>query len=71
VRVDGVGIPTAPAQPWFSDPRFIDTNLRSNAITPRGEMIYVQGSGRSSASFLRVIPRWTAQVRAAVARESR
>ena len=69
IRLDDDAAPTSPRRPWFSDPRFVDTNLRSNAITPKGEVIYLQGSGRTTSNFIRVVPRWTDQVRAAVAAE--
>ena len=71
VSLNADASPTSRPQRWFTDPRFVDTNLRSNAITPNGEIVYVQGSGRTTSNFLRVIPRWTDQVRAAVAATER
>ncbi len=71
VRLNAEASPTSRPQRWFSDPRFVDTNLRSNAITPSGELVYVQGSGRTTSSFIRVVPKWADQVRAAVASAER
>jgi hypothetical protein len=56
-----------PPREWFSDPRFIDTNLRSHALTPSGEIIYLRSVAPTSSTHLRVIPRWTTAVEEAVA----
>jgi hypothetical protein len=71
VHINADASPASRPEHWFSDPRFVDTNLRSNAVTPTGEIVYVQGSGRTTSGFLRVVPRWTDQVRAKVAAAAR
>jgi hypothetical protein len=47
----------------FSDTRFIDTSGRSNVLTPDGSVIYVRGTAQTTGNFIRVIPRWTDQMR--------
>jgi hypothetical protein len=51
---------------WFSDEHFVDTLNRSQTLARDGGMIYVTNDMKDSATFLRVIPRWTASVAAAV-----
>jgi serine/threonine-protein kinase len=45
------------------DPRFVDTMERSMVLAPDGSIIYVQGTGQATGSFIRVIPRWIDQAR--------
>ncbi|MEJ2239113.1 MAG: BTAD domain-containing putative transcriptional regulator [Gemmatimonadales bacterium] len=57
---------------WFRDALFVDTWMRSQAAHPDGSIIYVQGTtGRNTASFIRVVPKWMEQVKRAVAEENR
>jgi eukaryotic-like serine/threonine-protein kinase len=58
-RVDPVGTPRL----LFGDPRFIDTDYRSNAMMPGGSMVYVRGGSRASGAFLRVMPRFGDEIR--------
>jgi serine/threonine-protein kinase len=46
-----------------SDPRFLDTQGRSNVLMPDGAILYVRGSPQTTGAFLRVIPRFTDEVR--------
>jgi serine/threonine protein kinase len=61
-RTDVVGRPRL----VHVDPRFSDTPGWSQRTTPDGGMIYVQGLARTSASYLRVVPNWVAQMKRAV-----
>ena len=66
-RVDAVtgqamGRPTL----WAHDPRFSDTSGWSNRVSHDGGIIYVQGPAESSARYLRVVPNWVSQMKAAV-----
>jgi hypothetical protein len=70
-RVDSHAGAVGPSQVWFTDPQSSDTLLRSHALTPDGAMIYMRTDGRNTASFLRVIPRWTDELAAAVAAQAR
>jgi hypothetical protein len=51
---------------WARDPRFSDTAGWSNRLSHDGGIIYLQGPEQTSASYLRVIPNWVAQMKAAV-----
>ena len=53
---------------WARDPRFSDTAGWSNRPSHDGGIIYVQGPEQTSASYLRVIPNWVAQMEKAVDR---
>jgi len=57
-----VGAPTF----WARDPRFSDTSGWSNRPSHDGGIIYVQGPEEVSARYLRVVPGWLAQMKAAV-----
>jgi hypothetical protein len=57
-----VGAPTF----WGRDPRFSDTSGWSNRPSHDGGIIYVQGPAQTSAAYLRVVPDWVAQMKAAV-----
>jgi hypothetical protein len=46
---------------WLRDPRFSDTKQRSHQLAPDGGLIYLRGSGESTATYLRVIPDWVSQ----------
>jgi hypothetical protein len=67
-RIDPVSGELA-AQPtlWGRDMRFSDTPGWSNRSTRDGGILYVQGPPETSGTFLRVVPGWVAQARAAVA----
>ena len=51
---------------WGRDPRFSDTAGWSNRAAHDGGIIYAQGPAQSSARFIRVIPDWVNQMKAAV-----
>ena len=61
------GEPLGPATFWARDPRFNDTAGWSNRPDWNGGIIYVQGPAEVSASYLRVVPNWVAQMKSAVA----
>ncbi len=62
-----LGAPTL----WGRDPRFSDTAGWSNRLSHDGGIIYLQGPAQVSGSYLRVIPNWVAQMKAAVAAANR
>ena len=67
VRVNPeTGEPTGAATLWATDPRFSDTSGWSNRPSHDGGIIYVEGPSQTSSSYLRVIPNWVAQMKAAV-----
>ena len=43
---------------WFADDRFVDTTVRSHAVTPSGDVLYVQSASKPTFGYLRVIPKW-------------
>jgi len=51
---------------WARDPRFSDTSGWSNRPSYDAGIIYVQGPEQSGSSYLRVVPNWVAQMKAAV-----
>jgi serine/threonine-protein kinase len=61
------GEPLGPATRWGSDPRFSDTSGWSNRTAHDGGIIYVQAPAEVSAGYLRIVPNWMAQMKAAVA----
>ena len=72
VRVDPVsGEPRGESRPAWKDTHFIDTPLRSQALMADGRVAYVRGSGKSTGSYVRVIPDWVSQMRKAVAAAGR
>jgi hypothetical protein len=60
------GEPKGPPVFWARDPRFSDTSGWSNRPTSDGAIIYVQGPDERGSAYLRVIPNWVAQMKAAV-----
>ncbi len=67
VRIDPVtGEPSGPGTLWARDPRFSDTSGWSNRPSHDGGIIYVQAPAETSAGYLRVIPDWVTQMKAAV-----
>ncbi|HSE47029.1 MAG TPA: hypothetical protein VLA89_17055, partial [Gemmatimonadales bacterium] len=60
------GEPSGAAIFWARDPRFSDTSGWSNRSSHDGGIIYVQGPEEVTASYLRVIPNWVEQMKAAV-----
>jgi hypothetical protein len=60
------GEPLGPPTFWARDPRFSDTSGWSNRPSRDGGIIYVQGPAQNSSTYLRVIPDWVRQMRAAV-----
>jgi hypothetical protein len=66
-RVNPVtGEPAGTPVIWGKDPRFSDTAGWSNRPSHNGGIIYAQGPTQSSARFIRVVPDWVNQMRAAV-----
>jgi hypothetical protein len=66
-RVNPVtGEPSGAPVLWGKDPRFSDTSGWSNRDAHDGGIIYAQGPQQSSARFIRVIPNWVNQMKAAV-----
>jgi serine/threonine-protein kinase len=67
VRVDPAsGEPMGAATLWGRDPRFSDTSGWSNRPSHDGGIIYVQGPAETSVGYLRIIPNWVKQMKAAV-----
>ena len=60
------GEPTGTPVLWGRDPRFADTSGWSNRPSHDGGIIYAQGPPQSTARFIRVIPDWANQMKAAV-----
>ncbi|HEV7991069.1 MAG TPA: serine/threonine-protein kinase [Gemmatimonadaceae bacterium] len=60
------GEPAGSPTLWARDPRFSDTAGWSNRVSWDGGIIYAQGPEQSSARYLRVVPNWVAQMKAAV-----
>jgi hypothetical protein len=60
------GEPLGPPTFWARDPRFSDTSGWSNRPSHDGGIIYVQGPAQTSTGYLRVVPNWVAQMKAAV-----
>ncbi len=67
VRINpATGEPLGPPVLWGRDPRFSDTSGWSNRPSHDGGIIYVQGPEESEGRYLRVIPNWVSQMKAAV-----
>ena len=60
------GEPTGAPTFWARDPRFSDTSGWSNRPSHDGGIIYVQGPSETSGGYLRVVPDWVRQMKAAV-----
>jgi serine/threonine-protein kinase len=60
------GEPAGAPTLWGRDPRFSDTAGWSNRVSQDGGIIYVQGPEESTARYLRVVPNWVSQMKAAV-----
>jgi eukaryotic-like serine/threonine-protein kinase len=65
------GEPVDAATLWGRDPRFEDTPGWSNRPSHDGGILYVQGPDQVSASYLRVVPDWVAQMEKAVEKTNR
>jgi len=65
------GEPIGAATFWARDPRFSDTSGWSNRPSHDGGIIYLQGPEQVSAPYLRVVPHWVAQMKAAVDQANR
>jgi hypothetical protein len=65
------GEPAGAATFWARDPRFSDTSGWSNRVSHDGGIIYVQGPAQTSTSYLRAVPNWVAQMKAAVDKANR
>ena len=67
VRINPMtGEPLGPPIFWGRDPRFSDTSGWSNRPSRDGGIIYVQGPAENGSAYLRVIPDWVTQMKAAV-----
>ena len=67
VQIDpATGEPAGPGRLWARDPRFSDTSGWSNRPSHDGGIIYVQGPAETSVGYLRIIPNWVEQMKAAV-----
>jgi hypothetical protein len=62
------GEPTGAPTLWATDTRFADTPGWSNRPAHDGGIIFLEGPAQKSASYLRVIPHWVAEMKAAVGR---
>ena len=72
VRLDpATGEPRGAPEQWAKDPRFSDTSGWSNRPSRDGGIVYVQGPPITTGAYLRVIPGWLAQARAAAADANR
>ncbi|MGE0353559.1 MAG: protein kinase [Gemmatimonadales bacterium] len=72
VRVNPTtGEPQGAATLWGRDPRFSDTSGWSNRPDHAGGVIYVESPEQPDPGYLRVIPRWVAQMKRAVAEAKR
>ena len=66
-RLDpATGEPLGAPKLWARDPRFSDTAGWSNRLSHDGGIIYLQGPEQVSSGYLRVIPGWVTQMKAAV-----
>ena len=65
------GEPLGTPQTWGKDPRFSDTSGWSNRLSHDGGILYVQGPPITSGTYLRIVPGWVAQARAAVKEANR
>jgi hypothetical protein len=60
------GEPNGTPSFWGKDPRFSDTAGWSNRYAHNGGIIYAQSPAQSNARFIRVVPDWVNQMKAAV-----
>ncbi|NNK64806.1 MAG: protein kinase [Gemmatimonadetes bacterium] len=67
---DGQGPPSAP-EILFSDPRWSDTPGWSHTPSADGGLVYLQSSDEIRIHYLRVIPGWVDQMKAAVGEANR
>jgi serine/threonine-protein kinase len=67
---DGQGPPGPPELLHF-DPRWSDTPGWSHAPSPSGGLVYLQGPDETRIHYLRVIPGWVEEMKAAVAEANR
>jgi hypothetical protein len=65
------GEPLGAPQAWGKDPRFSDTSGWSNRLSHDGGILYVQGPPITTGTYLRIVPGWVAQARAAVKEANR
>jgi serine/threonine-protein kinase len=67
VRLDPLtGEPQGAPRLWARDPRFSDTSGWSNRPSWDGGIIYMQGPEETGTGYLRVVPNWVAEMKAAV-----
>ncbi len=60
------GSPVTPGVVFHDDPRFRDTPGWSFSIMTGGEVIYLQSPGGGETHYVRVVPNWVKQMKAAV-----
>ncbi len=60
------GEPAGAPSFWARDPRFSDTSGWSNRPSHDGGIVFVEGPAEASTPYLRVIPNWVDQMKAAV-----
>jgi serine/threonine-protein kinase len=58
--------PVGPRELVVRDPRFADTPGWSTAVTPAGDLVYLQSPSENLGFYLRVIPGWVDQMKRAV-----
>jgi len=58
--------PVATNRHWFDAPLMIGTPGQSFALTPDGQVLYVQGAPQKDVPYLRVIPNWVERMKRAV-----
>jgi hypothetical protein len=55
----GTGALAGTSRPSFTDPRFVDTPWRSQALLSDGRVLYVQGPSATVAHYVRILPRFS------------
>jgi len=58
-------------QEWLRDARFSDTPGWSHRVTRDGSVVYLEGPVQTSAAYVRVVPRWRAEMERAVRQANR
>jgi len=64
VRINAAaGNPVGPRESILNDPRFIDTAGWSYAFAPNGDLVYLQAPPDYQSYYVRMVPRWTEQMK--------
>jgi hypothetical protein len=53
-------------RPYFTDSLYVHPVGLPHRVAPNGGMIYVQGTARTTATYLRVVPNWVEKMKHAV-----